>query len=59
LMLVFGVFLGSTLWRFILSRLVHFVWWKMDQDILIKINKISGICLMWFGLFLMISLFFV
>jgi hypothetical protein len=25
LMLVFGVFLGSTLWRFILSRLVHFV----------------------------------
>ncbi len=56
IMLVLGVFLGSTLWRFILSSWVQHIGKKMDHSIVAKINKIAGICLIGFGVFLMINL---
>ena len=49
-MLVFGVFLGSTLWWLILSFGIGLFRTKFNPDRLRWVNKISGIIILGFGL---------
>ena len=49
LVIVFGVFLGSGLWWFILSAGVGLIGQKMGPDILLWVNRISGVVIMLFG----------
>ncbi len=53
--LVFGVFIGSALWWFILSTLVSFSQSKITPDRLIWINRLSGLIIISFGLFALYS----
>lgn len=55
--IILGVFLWSASRRFILSRWVEFIGEKVDHTIIEKINRIAGICLIGFGILLLISLF--
>lgn len=47
---VAGVFCGSALWWFTLSEIMGFLRQKNPQALLLKINKISGIVLIVFGI---------
>ena len=57
LTLVLGVFIGSALWWLILSSLVSYFHSKITPDILIWINRLSGLILTSFGLFALYSCF--
>ncbi len=50
LLIVAGVFLGSGLWWFILSAGVGLLGQKMRPDLLLWVNRISGVVIMVFGL---------
>jgi threonine/homoserine/homoserine lactone efflux protein len=49
--LVFGVFMGSALWWFILSSIVSAFRQKITTERLVWVNRVSGIVLGSFGLF--------
>ncbi len=51
LLVVLGVFLGSLLWWFILSLSVSAIRHKLNERILIWINRFSGMILLGFGVF--------
>lgn len=55
-MLVFGVFLGSTLWWLILSFGIGLFRTKFNPDRLLWVNKISGITILGFGLIALLGL---
>ena len=55
LILVFGVFLGSALWWFILSFTVSFFRSKVTDNRLVRINRISGALITAFGLWTLYS----
>lgn len=55
-MVILGVFLGSALWWFILSRGVCFIGKKTNTSILKWINTISGVVLVLFACFLLLNL---
>ena len=55
---ILGVFLGSTLWWFILSRGVCFIGKRTNKSILKWINTISGVILVLFACFLLLNLIF-
>ncbi|MBI3238313.1 MAG: LysE family transporter [Flavobacteriia bacterium] len=55
LILVFGVFLGSALWWFILSFTVSFFRSKVTDNRLVWINRISGALITAFGLWTLYS----
>lgn len=57
MVLVFGVFLGSALWWFILSFAVSFFRSKINNERLVWINRISGMLITAFGLFALYSCF--
>jgi len=54
--LVLGVFIGSALWWLILSSGVGMIWKKFNSLGLRWINRISGIIITAFGLFVLLSL---
>ncbi len=54
--IVFGVFIGSALWWFILSFIVSYFRHKITPDRLVWINRLSGIVLGSFGLFALYTL---
>ncbi len=54
--IVFGVFMGSAIWWFILSSIVSFFQSKITPDKLIWINRLSGLILGSFGLFALYSI---
>ena len=54
--IVFGVFIGSALWWFILSSIVSFFRHKITPDRLVWVNRLSGIVLGSFGVFALYSL---
>jgi threonine/homoserine/homoserine lactone efflux protein len=54
--IVFGVFIGSALWWFILSFIVSFFRHKITPDRLLWVNRLSGVVLCSFGLFALYSL---
>jgi len=54
--LVLGVFIGSALWWLILSSGVGMIWKKFNPLGLRWINRISGIIITAFGLFVLLSL---
>lgn len=56
LLIVTGVFLGSTLWWFLLTNLVSLFRSKINAYTLGLINKISGIIIVVFALVILISL---
>ncbi|MES2559413.1 MAG: LysE family transporter [Bacteroidota bacterium] len=55
LAIVFGVFMGSALWWFILSSIVSFFQDKITSDRLVWVNRLSGLVLVSFGLFALYS----
>lgn len=55
LTLVFGVFLGSAMWWFILSTVVSYFQSKITPERLIWINRLSGLIIISFGLFALYS----
>jgi threonine/homoserine/homoserine lactone efflux protein len=54
--IVFGVFIGSALWWLILSSTVSLFQYKIKPNLLIWVNRLSGIILGSFGLFALYSL---
>lgn len=54
--IVFGVFVGSALWWFILSSVVSFFQNKITPDRLVWVNRLSGLILASFGLFALYSI---
>ena len=54
--IVFGVFMGSALWWFILSSIVSFFRHKITSDRLVWVNRLSGLVLGSFGLFALYSI---
>lgn len=54
--IVFGVFMGSALWWFILSSIVSFFRHKITSDRLVWVNRLSGLILGSFGLFALYSI---
>jgi threonine/homoserine/homoserine lactone efflux protein len=54
--LVLGVFMGSTLWWFILSSVVGAFRTKFNLQGLLWVNRISGLVIMGFGLIALLSL---
>lgn len=55
LTLVFGVFLGSAAWWFILSAVVSYFQSKITPERLIWINRLSGLIIISFGIFALYS----
>ncbi len=55
-LLVVGVFSGSTLWWFILSGMVSALRQKFDKKRLRWVNRISGLIISGFGIFSLISI---
>ena len=53
-----GVFVGSSLWWFILGGLTSFMQLKINPETLQKINKISGSLIILFGLGTLLSILF-
>ncbi len=53
--IVCGVFMGSTLWWFILSSVVSYFQSNITPDKLIWINRLSGVIIISFGLFALYS----
>ncbi|MEG6584800.1 LysE family translocator [Dendrosporobacter sp. 1207_IL3150] len=53
--MVIGVFIGSILWWLVLSAAVNMLREKFDQNRLNWINKISGVIIVLFGVFALIS----
>ena len=53
LLLVVGVFMGSALWWFILSGIVHIFKAKVTLTRMIWINRISGLIIMSFGVWVL------
>lgn len=54
--IVFGVFMGSALWWFILSSIVSFFRHNITSDKLVWVNRLSGLVLGSFGLFALYSI---
>jgi threonine/homoserine/homoserine lactone efflux protein len=57
LIVVIGVFAGSLLWWLLLSTSINLIRHKLSKDILIWINRFSGLILFAFGIFSLISAF--
>jgi arginine exporter protein ArgO len=57
--LVFGVFCGSASWWVLLSATADRLRLKFDAFYIRKINQFSGVLITGFGLFVMVSAFFV
>lgn len=57
-LLVFGVFLGSAIWWFILCEFVTLFRRKIEQKMMIWINRFAGIIIVGFGLLALASTFF-
>lgn len=55
--LVTGVFLGSSIWWFVLSEFVTLFRKKIEEKMMRWINRIAGILIFSFGLFILISSF--
>ena len=55
-LIVLGVFLGSACWWFILSTTVSLVRAKFTTTAMVWVNRISGLIILGFGLFTLISL---
>ncbi len=55
-LLVSGVFIGAGLWWFILTSVTGVFLKKLDYDKLTWLNRISGIVIAGFGLFILLSL---
>ena len=55
-LMVVGVFLGSGVWWFMLSSATNLFRGKLEQNKLILINRISGIVIITFGLWAILSL---
>lgn len=55
--MVLGVFLGATLWWFILSEIVSLFKKKLSHTALVWINRLAGALIVCFGLFALISMF--
>lgn len=55
-LLVLGVFAGSALWWLILSGGVGLLRSRLDQRLLLWVNRVSGLCIALFGLGILISL---
>lgn len=55
-LLILGVFLGSSLWWFILSGSVHILRNKFEYKRLIWVNRLSGIVIFGFGIISLFSL---
>ncbi len=55
--LVFGVFLGSSFWWFILSEGVTFFRKSVSKNVMAWINRIAGLIIIAFGLATWVSLF--
>jgi threonine/homoserine/homoserine lactone efflux protein len=53
--LVFGLFIGSTLWWFLLSHAIHLLHQKVTHLELKWVNRISGVPIFGFGLFILLS----
>ena len=58
LLLVIGVFLGSSLWWLILSEGVTLFRKKISQEIMAWINRIAGILIAGFGVLVLLTLIF-
>lgn len=56
MVLVAGVFSGSAAWWFLLSSFVGLFKTKFDHNLLIWLNRVSGIIIIGFGLFALINL---
>lgn len=57
IMLIGGVFLGSTLWWFLLSSLVSTLRAKVDVRVLHWVNRISGVIITIFGVLVLLNIF--
>lgn len=57
IMLIGGVFLGSTLWWFLLSSLVSTLRAKVDVRVLHWVNRISGVVITVFGVLVLFNIF--
>lgn len=55
--MVLGVFLGATLWWFILSEIVSLFRRKLSQNALIWINRLAGMLIAVFGIVALIGMF--
>ncbi len=53
--IVFGVFIGSALWWFILSSIVSYFRHKITPERLVWVNRLSGLIIISFGLFALYS----
>lgn len=51
LLMVLGIFLGATLWWFILCQIVALFRKKINQTTMIWINRVAGIIIIGFGIF--------
>ena len=56
--MVLGIFLGSCAWWFILSGVTGYFRTKMNDEIMVWINRISGAIITGFGFFALVSIFF-
>ena len=56
--MVLGIFLGSCAWWFILSGFTGYFRAKLNKEIMIWINRISGIIIAGFGILALISILF-
>jgi threonine/homoserine/homoserine lactone efflux protein len=54
--IVFGVFMGSAVWWFLLSSIVSLYRHKITSDRLVWVNRLSGLILGSFGLFALYSI---
>lgn len=54
--IVFGVFMGSALWWYILSSIVSFFRHKITSERLVWVNRLSGLVLGSFGLYALYSI---
>jgi arginine exporter protein ArgO len=55
LVIVLGVFLGSLAWWLLLSASISLIRHKLSEAVLIGINRFSGVILMAFGIWALIS----
>ncbi|MFI4937747.1 MAG: LysE family translocator [Candidatus Berkiellales bacterium] len=55
LVIVFGVFMGSLMWWCFLSGSIHLIRHKLNESVLVWINRLSGVILICFGLFATLS----
>ncbi|QTA86220.1 LysE family translocator [Desulfonema magnum] len=55
-LMVIGVFMGSGLWWFILSRFTSMFRKKLTSEKLVWVNRISGIIIIIFGLYALLSI---